>query len=295
MTRKCNSLHCAPDRRTGVYRLYNRDERLLYAGIAYDTDGRWREHARDKPWWGDVHWRTVVWHSSRLGAAIEEYCAIKYENPIHNKRRDYDQRLGREATDTPGNHEPRPWRLGLLASAMKHPRGGTAWRDANPHYAAVICADQQDQASRGRVRIWFPQIPHLGYWNCGPMKDLGAIDDLYRRAARILAWDYELLPGFFTLSIHNADGCPEPALKDWRDRSHLLARERFVLRLGDIGASPTTWQAAWAAISGIGVCSVVNLSNFPQFFSQVTVDEVGAACGVGGVLAVKIFERLAKR
>lgn len=295
MAYRCRSFHCAPNRRTAVYRLYDRDERLLYAGIAYDTEGRWQEHARDKPWWGEVRWRTAVWHSSRLGAAIEEYCAIKYENPIHNKRRDYDRRLGWEPTDAPGGHCPRPWRLGLLASAMTHPRGGSAWRDANPHYAAVICADQKNQSARGRVRIWFPQIAHLGYWNCGPMKDLGAREDLYRAAARILLRDYEMLPGSFTLSLHDADACPEPALKDWHDRSDLLLRERFALSAGKVWLSPTTWQAVWAAIFGIGVCSVYNLSNFPQFYSQVAIDEIGAACGLGSVLAWKIFDRFIGR
>lgn len=293
--RKCNSLHCAPNRRTAVYRLYDRYERLLYAGIAYDIEGRWQEHAREKSWWGEVQWRTAVWHSSRLGAAIEEYCAIKYENPIHNKRRDYDRRLGWEATDAPGFHEPRPWRLGLLASAMTHPRGGSAWRDANPHYAAVVCADQGNATARGRIRIWFPQVPELGYWNCGPMKDLGARGDLYRSAARILTRDYELLPGAFTLSLHDPDGCPEPALKDWGDLSHLSPEERIGLKFHDAMASPTTWQAVWAAISGIGVASVYNLSNAPQFYSQVAVDEIGAVCGLGSVLAWKIVEKFGDR
>lgn len=73
---RCNSFHCGPVRRTAVYRLYDRSQRLLYVGIAHDTKRRWREHAGDKDWWNLVHWKTAMWHTSRLGAAIEEYCAM---------------------------------------------------------------------------------------------------------------------------------------------------------------------------------------------------------------------------
>lgn len=295
MAGRCLSLHCGTGRRTAVYRLYDKRERLLYVGIAYDTEGRWREHARDKPWWGEVHWKTAVWHNSRLGAAIEEYCAIRYENPVHNKRRDYDYRLGWEATDAPGGHEPRPWRLGLLASAMTYPDGGLSWRDANPHYAAAISADQCG-VKHGYVRVWFPQIAELGYWNCGPMEDPGSRDELYGIVASVLTGPYGLRHGSFTLSLHEADGCAEPSLEQWGeadeqdDQADLSRWERFRLRVRRAVYSTTAAQLLVAVVLGIGVASVYNLGNAPFFYSQVAVDEIGAACGVGGFLVQKFFD-----
>lgn len=210
----CSSLHCGPARKTAVYRFYDRTGRLLYVGIAHDTDKRWREHARDKDWWNEVHWRTAVWHTSRLGAAIEEYCAFKYENPIYNKSRDYDYRLGWEPSSSPGHHEPRPWRLGLLASAMQHRGGGWARGNAAPHYAAVVSSNQEG-LDPDCVRIWFPQITELGYWTCGPLVKPGSKSEIYDVAGSILTEDYGLAPGSFTLSLHDPDGCPEPNLEVW--------------------------------------------------------------------------------
>jgi hypothetical protein len=286
MTHRCLSLHCGTARRTAVYRLYDKRERLLYAGIAYDTEGRWQEHARDKPWWRDVYWKTIVWHGSRLGAAIEEYCAIRYENPVHNKRRDYDRRLGWESTDAPGSHAPRPWRLSLLASAMTHPGGGAAGRDANPHYAAVICADQ-GAAGPGCTRIWFPQAPDLGYWACGPMKDPGSKDEIHSIANGILTEDYGLRQGSFTLSVHDPDGCAEPTLTDWSSSADAVDLSRVQrLKAGVRRAvySLATAQLIVSVVMGIGVASVYNLGNAPEFYGQVAIDEIGAACGVVGFL-----------
>ncbi len=290
---RCLSLHCGAARRTAVYRLYDKRERLLYVGIAYDTEGRWQEHARDKPWWNEVQWKTAVWHSSRLGAAIEEYCAIRYENPVHNKRRDYDYRLGWESTNGPGNHDPRPWRLDLLASAMTFPEGGTSWRDANPHYAAVISSDQAE-SKRGCVRIWFPQATELGYWDCGPMDDPGSRHEIHRFANRILVEEYGLRGGSFTLSVHEPDGCTEPVLEDWSSRDALgeLSRwGRLKLRASRALTSRTAGELTASILFATGFCSLYNLSNAPWFYSQISVDEIGAAVGAIGFLGYKLLSR----
>lgn len=37
-----------------LYRLYNADKELLYIGVTNGLDLRFYEHARSKPWWGEV-------------------------------------------------------------------------------------------------------------------------------------------------------------------------------------------------------------------------------------------------
>jgi len=216
--RKCNSLHCGPQRRTAVYRLYDRNQRLLYVGIAHDTKVRWRQHAREKDWWGQVHWRTAIWHNSRLGAAIEEYCAIRFENPIYNKNREYDYRLGWEPGDSPGAHQPRPWRLGLITAAARHSRGGSAQGDAELHFAAVIRANQ---TLPGFVQLWVPQCPELGYWEALVTEGSTPKAAVHRSASAMLAGHYGLEKNSFTVSVHDADSCSEPDLKHWHDLSDL--------------------------------------------------------------------------
>lgn len=256
--RKCNSLHCGPQRHTAVYRLYDRNQRLLYVGIAHDTKRRWRQHAREKAWWDQVHWRTEIWHTSRLGAAIEEYCAIRFENPVHNKNREYDYRLGSEPTAAPGRHQPRPWRLDLLASAMTLPDGGISWSNAAPHYAAAKRANQNG-VKEGRVRIWFPQVPELGCWQF----DGASLAEIHKSAAIILTQHYGLEPASFTLSIHDADGCAEPPLDPWVDPEEELetldvvpARPRWQSRLvPKLAVAFVEWwgNATMGMFAGIGL------------------------------------------
>lgn len=284
----CSSLHCGPDRRTAVYRFYDRNERLLYVGIAHDTKKRWREHARDKDWWSQVHWRTAVWHTSRLGAAIEEYCAIRYENPIHNKNRDYDYRLGSGTAGLPGRHAPRPWRLGLLAAAMTHPRGGSAWEDALPHFTAVICANQVG-AGDGCTRIWFPEIPRLGYWNCGPLADPDSRGELHGIAANILALDYGLQRGSFTLSVHDPDGCAEPELDDWIapvtppvEVVGLPWWYRRGARLSGLRIAVAVLEVDIMILLGIGVATAFHLAHYTHSDGLLAVFGLGAASTVVG-------------
>jgi predicted GIY-YIG superfamily endonuclease len=219
LPRRCNSLFCGPERATAIYRLYNRDERLLYAGIAYDVEDRWKEHSRDKPWWPDVRWKTAMWHETRLGAAIEEYCAIRYENPIHNKRRDYDYRLGVDATACPGRHEPRDWPFWLLTYAMMSPTAEHQRWSEQPHYAAVI--SRAGGSTGRRRRIWFPRIPDLGGQEFEPW-DLGFYGygltpselvacGFSSHAACLVRDHFGIEEEEFTVSVHHADGCPEPA------------------------------------------------------------------------------------
>lgn len=70
-------------RRTALYRLYDADT-LLYVGVAYDPEGRWKQHAVDKPWWSLVDRREVEWHPDRATAGSVERKAIRSEAPLYN-------------------------------------------------------------------------------------------------------------------------------------------------------------------------------------------------------------------
>lgn len=71
-------------RRTALYRLFDAEGRLLYVGIAFNPEARWRDHATEKPWWGNVIERRVEWHETRTGALKAEVAAIKAEAPAYN-------------------------------------------------------------------------------------------------------------------------------------------------------------------------------------------------------------------
>lgn len=73
------------NRRTALYRFYDREGRLLYLGVAYNPEERWRSHADTAPWWRDAASRTVDWHETRGDALQAERDAIVTEGPLYNK------------------------------------------------------------------------------------------------------------------------------------------------------------------------------------------------------------------
>ncbi len=76
------------DRRgqTALYRFYDADDQLLYAGISGRLHVRWREHARDyaTKWWPEVRSNSVEWFLTRPEALRAEREAIRAEEPLHN-------------------------------------------------------------------------------------------------------------------------------------------------------------------------------------------------------------------
>ncbi len=77
---------------TTLYRLYDKDDVLLYAGITRHMEARMKAHSLTKSWWGDVARKEAVAYDTRIEAARAEHAAITYENPRHNVAR-----LSREA------------------------------------------------------------------------------------------------------------------------------------------------------------------------------------------------------
>jgi hypothetical protein len=70
--------------RTAVYRFFDATGRLLYVGVATWPPTRWKQHAREKSWWGDVADKTTAWHPTRVEAERAEAVAINTEKPLHN-------------------------------------------------------------------------------------------------------------------------------------------------------------------------------------------------------------------
>lgn len=71
--------------RTALYRLYDPTGRLLYIGITWDPDDRWKRHAVSKSWWPLVARKDVTWLRGTWDEALEiEAEAIRAEKPIFN-------------------------------------------------------------------------------------------------------------------------------------------------------------------------------------------------------------------
>lgn len=70
--------------RTALYRFYDADEALLYAGITNDPWRRWREHVLEKSWYPDSKYWTVTWYDSEPRARAAERRAIKGQRPRFN-------------------------------------------------------------------------------------------------------------------------------------------------------------------------------------------------------------------
>ncbi|MFD6540620.1 hypothetical protein [Streptomyces goshikiensis] len=73
-----------PSRPTALYRLFGKEGELLYVGIAYTPEERWRAHAGSKYWWPDVVGRSVEWHATRAAAEAAEFCALRSESPMYD-------------------------------------------------------------------------------------------------------------------------------------------------------------------------------------------------------------------
>ena len=73
-----------PQGRTAFYRLYDRDNVLIYAGISNLPHLRWDWHAENQPWWPDVVTREIEWHDTRAEAEVAEARCISAARPRHN-------------------------------------------------------------------------------------------------------------------------------------------------------------------------------------------------------------------
>lgn len=73
--------------RTALYRVWGADDLLLYIGVSKNFGQRWKQHARQQPWWDEMKRLTAdEWFEFRSEAEAAEEAAIKAERPKYNKR-----------------------------------------------------------------------------------------------------------------------------------------------------------------------------------------------------------------
>lgn len=70
-------------RPTALYRIFDEHDVLLYVGVSFTPETRWRAHTKTA-WWSQVHHRVVEWHPDRPTARAAERAAIKTEKPVGN-------------------------------------------------------------------------------------------------------------------------------------------------------------------------------------------------------------------
>ena len=74
------------DEGTALYRIRGEESLLLYIGISDDFGRRWKEHAKQQPWWDEMRSMSVDrWYQTRGEAEAAEKAAIKAEKPRYNK------------------------------------------------------------------------------------------------------------------------------------------------------------------------------------------------------------------
>ncbi|MFE1785625.1 GIY-YIG nuclease family protein [Streptomyces sp. NPDC059506] len=69
---------------TCLYRLHDRDGRLLYVGTTIDPARRYREHSKEKPWWHLVDRTVEQWLPDAAEARRAEGAAVREELPLLN-------------------------------------------------------------------------------------------------------------------------------------------------------------------------------------------------------------------
>lgn len=71
--------------KTYLYRCWDREGQLLYAGIAGDVNQRTAQHSKSKFWWSDVVRVTRVAFETRFEALWAEWAVISTCGPVYNR------------------------------------------------------------------------------------------------------------------------------------------------------------------------------------------------------------------
>lgn len=68
---------------TAQYSLFGADDEILYIGIGFVPETRWRVHAK-RPWWSQVRHKEVTWYADRPSARAAELRLIRAIQPPYN-------------------------------------------------------------------------------------------------------------------------------------------------------------------------------------------------------------------
>ncbi len=98
-----------------VYRLFDKDDRLLYVGVTIDLEARSKAHRSQTPWWPEVLRAETIAYDGRSLAYAARARAIEQEEPLRN------QPLRRSP-----KQERRDWLL-LLGWKQTGNRGSDSW------------------------------------------------------------------------------------------------------------------------------------------------------------------------
>lgn len=129
------------DDRRALYRLCDEEGTLLYVGTTNNIKARWRQHAKDKPWWPQVDYGDYLWFPSRAEAEAKEQLTIARECP-------------------PFNRQMPPWYLPVPTAQLN------AWKDSFNRIAELafeVLTGGGDLATVAEAANWSPQyIVKLG-------------------------------------------------------------------------------------------------------------------------------------
>lgn len=67
-----------------LYRMFDKDDRLLYVGLTKNPPGRFKSHSDTKSWWHEVAQIGIEHFISREELVAAEIVAIKSEKPVYN-------------------------------------------------------------------------------------------------------------------------------------------------------------------------------------------------------------------
>lgn len=123
-------------KKTGLYRLYDTEDALLYVGIAVDPAARWKVHAGEKSWWSQVTRKAVDWFPNRWAAEAAEESAIVAELPRHNVTHSTTRKRG----DAKGEYQSKstPVRRVRVAAQMWSDFGKAAGAAGTTRAALVV-------------------------------------------------------------------------------------------------------------------------------------------------------------
>lgn len=155
-----------------LYRFFNDDDELLYIGITLNVSSRFRGHARDKPWWTEVHRITLEHYADRPTVLVAEAAAIRAEKPRYNVAHNPGPRY------QPAQVKPRPLTVEQMTPEQfanymldRHPRVHGPWPVPEDRWCSVcgqvLAAPVASFRRHGEIRVvhrdcrdrWFNDHP----------------------------------------------------------------------------------------------------------------------------------------